>query len=164
MKQYISISIFLFALISFTTSNAQNFQKGDLIANAGIGLGSTFTFVGLGLPIGGGVEYGITDKIGVGGEIGVVSGGGLTAFYVGPKGYYHFNELLNVQSEELDVYGGISILYRSFSVGDAFFTLSSGLYPGFHVGARYYFSEKFAAYAELGNSYSWLRVGAAIKL
>src|SRR5690606_34749867 len=88
--------IFLFLIFSglVTNAGAQSFEKGDVIVNAGIGLGSTFTFVGgLGLPLGGGVEFAVTEAIGVGGEFGLVSGGGLTAIYVGPKGYYHFNDL-----------------------------------------------------------------------
>ena len=145
--------------------NAQVFQKGDIVAHAGIGLGSTYSFGGLGLPLGGGVEFGITDNIGVGGDIGFVSASGLTIFYIGPKGYYHFNDLLNLDSDELDVYGGLRILSRHFSVGEGIFGVSaSGIYPGLHVGGRYFFSESLGAYAELGNSYGWLKVGVCLKL
>lgn len=143
---------------------SQSFQKGDLIANAGIGLGSTFAFTGgLGLPLGGGVEFGVTDAIGVGGEIGFVSGGGLTAIYVGPKGYYHFNELLNIENEKLDVYAGLSLYYRHFSYSGFSFGIGSGIYPGFHIGGRYYFSDNFGVTAELGNSYGWLKAGICLK-
>lgn len=139
------------------------FREGDIIANVGIGLGSTFSFAGLGLPLGGGVEYGITDAIGVGGEIGFVSGGGLTALYIGPKGYYHFNELLDIENEKLDLYAGLSIYYRHFSYSGFSFGIGSGIYPGFHIGGRYYFSDNFGAYAELGNSYGWLKAGVCLK-
>ncbi|NND08873.1 MAG: hypothetical protein HKN87_21075 [Saprospiraceae bacterium] len=167
MKNQINIIFLVLGLTSFfcLDMHAQIFQKGDIVAHAGIGLGSTYSFGGLGLPLGGGVEFGVTDNIGVGGDVGFVSASGLTIFYIGPKGYYHFNDLLNLDSEELDVYGGISILYRNFSVGDGIFGVTaSGIYPGFHVGGRYFFSENLGAYAELGNSYGWLKVGVCLKL
>lgn len=165
MKNQINPILFIIAVCFSYQIHAQTFQQGDIIAYAGIGLGSTYSFAGLGLPLGGGVEFGVTDAIGVGGEVGFVSTSGLTIFYIGPKGYYHLNDLLNIDSEELDVYGGISILYRNFSVGTGVFGVSaSGIYPGFHVGGRYYFSENLGAYAELGNSYSWFRVGISLKL
>lgn len=48
----------------FINAQGQSFQDGDLIINAGIGLGSTFVFAGgLGLPLGGGMEYGVPDAI-----------------------------------------------------------------------------------------------------
>lgn len=142
-----------------------SFQQGDVIINAGIGLGTTFAFTGtLGIPFGGGVEYGITDAIGVGGFTGFASGGGLSVFYIGGKGSYHFNELLNIDNEMLDVYAGLSIYYRNFSYSGFNFGIGSGIQPGFHVGGRYYFSEKFGVQAELGNSYGWLTAGVVFKL
>ncbi len=164
MKTHLLFICTLLTLTFCQVGYSQVFEKGNVILNAGIGLGSTFTFAGLGLPIGGGAEFGITDAIGVGGEIGFVSASGLSILYVGPKGYYHLNDILKLESDELDIYGGVSILYRSFSFKEVSFAFSSGLYPGIFAGGRYYFSENVAAYAELGNSYSWFKVGACLKL
>src|SRR5690554_5925259 len=117
------------------------FQEGDLVLNAGIGLGTTFTFAGsLGLPFGASVEYGITDAIGVGGFAGYASGGGLNVLYVGAKGSYHFNELLNLENDMLDLYAGLSLYYRNFSYSGINFGVASGIQLGFHIGGRYYFS------------------------
>lgn len=150
------------------SANAQEgyaFQESDLVINAGIGLGTTFSFTGsLGLPFGGGVEYGITDAIGVGGFLGFASGGGLSVFYIGAKGSYHFNELLDLQNDMLDLYAGLSLYYRNFSFSGFNFPLGSGIVPGFHLGGRYYFSESFGVFAELGNSFGWLTAGVAFKL
>lgn len=141
------------------------FQESDLVLNAGIGLGTTFTFAGsLGLPFGAGLEYGITDAIGVGGFAGYASGGGLSVLYIGAKGSYHFNELLELDNDMLDLYAGLSIYYRNFSVSGINFGIGSGIQPGFHLGGRYYFSETFGAYAELGNSFGWLTAGVVFKL
>lgn len=170
MKKLYFFSLALMGFLLFNpNAQAQGdgyaFQEGDLVLNAGIGLGTTFTFAGtLGLPFGAGVEYGVTDAIGVGGFVGYASGGGLSVFYIGAKGSYHFNELLNLDNDQLDLYGGLSIYYRNFSVTGINFGIGSGIQPGFHIGGRYYFSETFGAYAELGNSYGWLTAGVVFKL
>ena len=141
------------------------FQESDLVINAGIGLGTTFSFAGsLGLPFGASVEYGITDAIGVGGFAGYASGGGLNVLYVGAKGSYHFNELLNLENDMLDLYAGLSLYYRNFSYSGINFGVASGIQLGFHIGGRYYFSDSFGVYGELGNSFGWLTVGVAFKL
>jgi hypothetical protein len=167
MKKVILVCISIALGLSLSQhAHAQVYEKGDVIINAGIGLGTTFSFGpgGLGIPFGGGAEFAITDVIGVGGEFGFLSGSGITVFYIGPKGYYHFNELLNIENEALDVYGGLALFYRNFSFsGFGGFGLGSGIVPGFHVGGRYYFSEKFGVMAELGNSYGWLKLGVCLK-
>lgn len=162
---------FVFHNPNATAQQGYAFQKSDVVINAGIGLGTTFAFTGsLGLPFGGGVEYGITDGIGVGGFVGYASGGDLSVFYIGGKGSYHFNELLNIKNENLDLYAGLGIYYRKFSFSGFDFGLGSGfgfgsgIRPGFHIGGRYYFSEKFGVQAELGNSYGWLTAGVVLKL
>lgn len=164
---FLFIALSGFMLYSQTTVAQDvntSFQEGDLIINAGIGLGTTFSYSGtLGLPLGGGVEYGITDAIGVGGEAGFASGGGLSVFYIGAKGSYHFNDLLKIEDEKWDVYGGLGLYYRSFTVSGINFGLGSGITAGIHAGARYYFSDKFGVYAELGNSYAWLKAGVVFK-
>ena len=79
MKNFYFFSLVLVGiLLGGPRAEAQSdyaFQEGDLVLNAGIGLGTTFTFAGsLGLPFGAGVEYGITDAMGVGGFLGYASG------------------------------------------------------------------------------------------
>jgi len=167
-KLYFILIVLSGILFHSQTSVAQevntSFQEGDLIVNAGIGLGTTFSYAGtLGLPFGGGVEYGITDAIGIGGETGFASGGGLSVFYLGAKGSYHFNDLLKIEDNKWDVYGGLGLFYRSFTVTGINFGLGSGIIAGFHAGARYYFSDKFGVNGELGNTYAWLKAGVVFK-
>ena len=110
MKKLLSIGCLVLGMILTinTHTSAQSFQESDIIVNAGIGLGSTYSWVGLSLPIGGGLEYGVKDlevgSIGVGGDIGFISGGGLTITYLGAKGSYHFNELFELEDDNLDIY------------------------------------------------------------
>lgn len=134
-----NLCFILIALLGFffhspdaTAQEGYAFQKGDVVINAGIGLGTTFAFTGsLGLPFGGGVEYGITDAIGVGGFAGFASGGGLSVFYIGGKASYYFNELLNIKNEMLDLYAGLGIYYRNFSFSGFNFGIGNGIRPGF---------------------------------
>ncbi len=166
-KLYFLVIVLLGIFIAQPRANAQEgyaFQESDLIINAGIGLGSTFAFTGSYIPFGASVEYGITDAIGVGGLIGYGSGSGLSVFHIGAKGSYHFNELLNLETDLLDLYAGLSLYYRNFSVSGINFNIGSGVLVGFHIGGRYYFSESFGVFAELGNGIGWLTAGVAFKL
>lgn len=152
-------------LLSGQGIHAQNaFNKGDVVINAGIGLGNTFSFGGLGLPLGAGVEYGVTDDIGVSLDGGFVSGTGITATYIGARGSYHLNRVLELNGDEFDFYAGLGLYYRSFSIDGIGFTLSSGAVAAFHAGGRYYFSDNFGVQAELGNSYGWMKLGVVYKL
>ncbi|TYP95149.1 hypothetical protein LX73_0444 [Fodinibius salinus] len=169
-----------FTLFSAYSTNAQDnmatsypFQEGDLVINAGIGLGATYSTFGgggLGLPLGAGAEYGVADLetgiIGVGGDFGFISGSGVSILYIGGKGSYHFNELLELGNDNLDLYGGLGLYYRNYSFSNSFVSsnVGSGMVAAFHLGARYYFSEQLGAYAELGNNWGWLNIGVAFKL
>lgn len=172
MKNIIKItSLLVGLLLTYSMSvQAQPFQEGDLVINGGIGVGTTYSWGAgsLGLPIGGGVEYGITDvevgSIGVGGDFGFVSGNGLTITYIGGKGSYHFNELFELENEDVDLYGGLGIYYRSFSWDNNFGSSADGMVAGFHLGGRYYFADNLGGYAELGNNWAWLNFGVVYKL
>lgn len=154
-------------LLSNPNASAQSFVEGDMVINGGIGLGTTYSWgAGLGLPFGGGLEYGITNletgAIGIGGTVGYVGGTGLSILYIGGKGSYHY-PLEN--NEDWDLYGGLSLLYRNFNWGSNFISANtSGVTVGFHLGARYYFSDNVGIYAELGNNWAWLNAGVAFKL
>lgn len=156
------LGLFMFSPEAEAQTNT-SFQEGDLALNAGIGVGSTFSFAGLGLPLGASLEYGVKDAIGVGGEAGFVSGGGLTMFIIGAKGSYHFNEIFKIEDNSWDLYAGLGLYYRHFSYSGFTFNYGSGIYPGFHAGARYYFSDSFGVHAELGNTYGWLKAGVTFK-
>lgn len=170
MKKLVLITCFFSTIFLLTASNvkAQNFQENDVVINAGVGLGTTYSWTGsLGIPVGASLEYGITNlevgSIGVGGDVGFVSGSGLTIFYLGSRGSYYFNEMLNVENEKLDIYGGLGLYYRNFSYSGSG-TFSNGIVGSFHLGSRYYFSDNIGAYGELGNSWGWLNVGVTVKL
>lgn len=148
--------IFLFSV----NVNAQ-YAKGDKLLNVGIGVNSYYSG---GIPFSASFEYGITDEISVGAGLDYlnysykVSGSkyGFSAIYIGGRGSYHFNKLFNLDIEELDLYGGASLGFRSFSWKDNYNnstlgnTYGNGVYVGIHIGARYYFAPSVGAFLEVG--------------
>ena len=173
MKKLLTIlfvTAITFLPFSIQSLYAQSFQEEDLVINAGIGLGTTFsTFnANFGLPIGAGIEYGITTlesgSIGFGGDVGFVSGSGITMTTFGIRGSYYFTELLELDEPNLDTYAGLGIYYRNFSYENTTIDWGSGAYAAFHVGARYYFSESVGAYAEIGNNWGWFNLGVVLDI
>lgn len=167
----IKITLFLVALTT-TKLFAQNgaFSKGDKLLNIGIGVNS---FYDGGIPFGASFEKGITNNISVGLNADYLSSDyaslKFTAFYFSARASYHVNDLLKIESEKYDVYGGPTLGYRSFSWKDTDQNLGdnygSGLFLGLYVGGRYYFNDKIGLFAEVGFIGSTNgRIGVAFKL
>ncbi|MBL7756595.1 MAG: hypothetical protein JNL59_04350 [Chitinophagaceae bacterium] len=141
-------------------AHAQNggFKNGDKLLNLGIGVNSYYD---KGIPFGASFEAGITDAISVGGNVDYLSSKyasdfKFTALYIAARGSYHFNELLKITNEKVDVYAGVTLGYRAFSwkndynnggLGNSY---GSGVFLGGYAGARYYFGTGIGAFAELG--------------
>lgn len=172
MRKSKQIMLSLAAMIIMAAgANAQE-VKGTNFLNAGVGIG-TFGFHGNGIPITASFEHGFTDKISAGVTVGyartkVNSDYRYTYYLVGARGSYHFNELLNVANEQLDIYGGASLFYRGFKArykglyGDGDFKASGGgLDIAIHAGARYMFAGNIGGYAELGYGISPLQLGVS---
>jgi hypothetical protein len=181
----------LFALIFIFgafISNAQIVAKGEKFVNFGLGLGSTLYsghhYKGQIPPISISAEYIILDglledkaAVGVGGYLGFSSykwkyetadwGWKYSNIIIGPRGYFHYNFL-----DKLDTYTGILLGYNistskeygNIVPGYDFSSSNGGVVWSWFVGGRYYFSDKFAAMAELGYGISYLNIGVAIKL
>ena len=183
MKTYCKSFIALaFALSLGTAANAQMFQKGQIDLNLGVSIGSTLSGSGAGYstslpPLSASVDYGVTDKISVGGFLGYASskfkyaGFGTDYEYkytytvFGVRGAYHFD-----LTEKLDTYAGAMLGYNIVSVtasGDAavgFAAAASAPALGAFLGARYRFTEKIGAFAELGYGLGYLTLGLNVKL
>jgi len=182
-----------FALSVASYAQTSTFNEGDLVFNAGIGLGSTL-YSGTGynstlpaISISG--EYGvkedfITDDLtlGLGGYIGIAGskfeasyptfGGTRTYGYkynytiIGARGTVHYPFV-----DKLDTYAGVMLGYNIVTVketGDfpaGFDNASaSSVAISAYIGGRYYFTDNFAAMAELGYGIAWLNIGVALKL
>lgn len=137
------------------------FDKGDKLFNAGIGLNTRYSGS---VPVVASFEYGITDVISIGAGMDFISTNygivganyGYSVFTIGARGSYHLNKLLNLNIERLDTYCGGSIGYRAFNWKDNSFTgqptgntWGSGLAVMAHAGARYYFTPMIGVFAEV---------------
>lgn len=173
--------IFTIAIALGLSASAQTYDEGDNLLNIGIGLGSAFrTGTSTLPPFSVSFEHGFTDKISAGGILAYMGSkeevSVFTTTYTfkysyiifGARGSYHF-----YNTDKLDAYGGAMLGYV---VGNSkvevdgpsgFFTPQpasvGGVAYGFHLGGRYYFSDKMGAFAELGYGLAILNVGITAK-
>jgi hypothetical protein len=174
-KSFLLAFAFLFVSVAFAQRN-NSYSQGDKLLNVGIGLNSYYSG---GIPFGASLEFGVTETISVGANVdylsytynyGALGNYKFTALYFGGRGSYHFNELFNLNNEKVDLYGGATLGYRSFSWKDSFSSTSigdsygSGVYLGIFVGGKYYFSDNVGGFAELGAIGSTnVRIGLAFR-
>ncbi len=170
--KFLCVILLMVFSASFASAQAR-YDKGDVLLNAGIGLG--YYYAG-GVPLLLSAEWAVNDVITVGPYFGYTSyrynwgfGGRwkYTFIDLGVKGSYHFSELFEIRNEKVDVYGGLSLgfLISSYS-GDGTFNdpYSGGVRAGIHAGARYFFSEQVAGFGELGYGIAPLALGLTFKL
>jgi hypothetical protein len=189
MLKKIFVALFLTGWIMSGAYAQDVFAKGDKVANIGIGLGSYLGGAGYKQslpPISVSYEQGIVsgllnDKasIGVGGYLAYTANEWETVYgnfnygykysylIFGARGVFHY-QFVN----KLDTYAGVMLGYNVVNgkyFGDdlggytpAAAAASSFTYSTF-VGARYYFSDKFAAFAELGYGIAAIELGVALK-
>ena len=173
------IIILFFMMISMAiVSNAQNaFQQNDKLLGVGLGLNSYYNG---GSPVGVSYEIGVTDNISVGGSFDYISktyeyaGAADTkfsTFYLAARASYHLNRLIQLNTDNVDLYGGAALGYRSFTWSNPYFgsaldnNYNSGLYLGLYVGGKYYFSHSVGVFLEVGAVGSTnARVGLGFKL
>ncbi|MBS1490377.1 MAG: hypothetical protein JSS93_07605 [Bacteroidetes bacterium] len=169
-KIYVLISVL--SVVAFSNRVLAQYQQGDKLLNLGVGLNSYYS---AGLPLSASFEYGFTPEISAGGIIDYISSDyysyRYTSMFFGARGSYHFNKLLNINDKSWDIYGGASLGFRTFSWGSGYGntvpggTYASGLFLGIHAGARYYFTPRVGAFAELGAlGSSNARLGVTFKL
>lgn len=173
MKKIILSVLVLTAVVTVSAQNGA-YSKGDKLLNIGVGANSYYSG---GIPLGASLEFGVTDDISVGvnadylsHKYNAVSSYKFTALYLGARGSYHFNNLLNINNDKVDLYGGLTLGYRVFSWKDNYSnnlldnSYGSGVYLGGFVGGKYYFSDNVGAFLELGAIGSTnARLGVAFK-
>jgi hypothetical protein len=179
--------ILLFVAIAFSLTQLlaqeSTFVKGDKVLNLGIGIGSGYysgsyyktTVPPISASFEVAVKDGVLEKgsIGVGGYVAYAAhkweylgwGWKYTNIIIGARGTFHY-PLVN----KLDTYTGLVLGYNISNskeygtpTGFDYNATSSGLIYAWVVGGRYYFSDKFAAFAELGVGIVYLNLGVALK-
>lgn len=151
MKKYFLVII---ALIAVNVVSAQSpLEVGKLQVNAGLGFSSW------GLPVYGGLDYGLMDDITIGAEGSFrtfndnIAGVKYTHTVIGisGNGNYHFNTLLDIPSE-WDFYAGLSIGFYMWNSSAGYTgNNASGLGLGAQIGGRYFINDKLGLNLELGG-------------
>lgn len=179
------ISIFIFVILSLNVQS-QTFELGQKDLSFGVGFGSPWVNKGYYStipPLSAAFDYGWRDDYGPG----IISVGA----YFGMAGYryeypdidfgwtyttavmmgraaYHYNF-----TENLDTYAGFGVGFRTVTSRefgakpeDGNYVADSGIQMAgtVYVGARYYFAQNFATYAELGYGISIFTLGVSFKL
>jgi hypothetical protein len=175
MKKVIVILSFCALILSSRHAFAQyEYDKGDVLINAGLGFGY---FYASGVPVTASVEFAITDAISVGPYLGFTGYRynflgykyNYTFIDIGARGSYHFSKHIDMNTDKLDLYGAVLLGYTisSFSGDDA--PGYSDNYPsivkfGLAAGARWYFTDRFAVNGEVGYGIAPLMLGVTFKL
>ncbi|MBN2482016.1 MAG: outer membrane beta-barrel protein [Bacteroidales bacterium] len=181
------LGLIMALFIPAAPAKAQIFDKGDFVLNLGLGIGATY-YTGLYYktsfpPVFVSGDYCLREalgpgNLGVGGYMGynaykweyTYSGGTwgykYSTFIIGPRGTYHFVDLV----DNLDLYGGVLLgarIVTSKEFGDYYgynYTAnSSGVAYSLFAGARYYFTPNFGVMAELGYGIAYLSLAASLK-
>ncbi len=185
MKKLILVTVAIFAVAVVYAQTP--FKKGDKVINAGLGFGTYGA--GSALPLSVSFEYGFKDNLfdeksslSFGGYAGYYSyqssfgsfsgkdwGWKYTNILIGGRAAVHY-DLFEVK--KLDTYAGLMLGYNIASssyYGESGNNLAvSSSVGGFvyssFIGARYYFTEKIAAFAEIGYGVSAIELGVSFKL
>jgi hypothetical protein len=170
-------------LIQAQESPESMFNKGDKVINLGIGIGNTLysgSYYTRGVPpislsYEQGIVDGVFDKgvIGIGGYVGYTSykydylgwGYKYSNIIIGAGGLFHYPLV-----KKLDTYAGILLGYNiatstefGTDPGLDFDATSGGIVFSGFVGARYYFTESIAAFAQLGYGIAYLTFGVSFR-
>ncbi len=185
MKKLVAIALVAIFSIPLLQAQESMFDLGDRVVNLGIGFGTTL-YSGLYYergfpPLSISYEQAIKDDvlekgvIGVGGYLGYSSyswdylgwGYKYSNIIFGGGGFFHYPLV-----DKLDTYVGILLGYKIATTsefgtnpgGYDYNTTSGGLVFSSFVGARYYFTDNFAVFGQVGYGISYLTIGVSLKL
>lgn len=177
------------ALFSFSALQAQEsmFNLGDNVLSLGIGIGNSLysgSYYSSGVPpLTLSFEHAIKDEILEKGVIGIVGSIGYNSYKYRYSystydyGWNYSNIVLAVGGtfhypllDKLDTYGAIALGYNIATSkeygnvpGDDYSSSYGGFVFGIYVGARYYFTEQFAAFAQVGYGIAYLSFGVSVR-
>ena len=183
MKKLLAIAAVVFLSFSAVQAQESMFNLGDKVVSAGIGFGSTLysgTYYSRGVPpISLSYEQAVKDGILEKGVIGVGGWVGYTSYkydYLG-WGYKYSNIIFGVMGafhyplvDKLDTYAGIGLGYNIVSAnefgintGYDYSATSGGIVFAGMIGARYYFTDGFAVFAQAGYGIAYFTVGVSLR-
>ena len=179
MKKII-IGCCLFCLVSVPVSaQIPTFSKGDNVVNFGIGFGGTMysaysltsSHVSRMPAFFASYENCIIDgvwddysSIGVGGQIAYSSVSWKNSDWkihnvlIGARGALHYAFV-----DKLDTYAGVMMGYKIVTDNTDFYKYNNAFASDFFVGARYYLTDSFSVFSELGYYVSLVSLGVSLK-
>lgn len=157
-------------LLSNQTYAQMPVDKGTKFLNAGVGLGGYggWGYLGTGsIALGASLELGVAKNItaGVAGTFRTFSNVG-SSYVIGARGSYHFNEILNINDDKVDLYAGLGLGYSGFSWKSSYAGIvgsNGSVVMLAHLGGRYFFANNLGAFAEVGYGVAPLQVGVTFK-
>jgi len=182
-RTFVILASLLIAVPSIQAQESM-FNLGDKVVNLGIGIGNTLytgSYYNRGVPpISISYEQAIVDEVLEKGVIGIMGYVGYTSYkydYLG-WGYKYSNIIIGAGGlfhyplvDKLDTYAGILLGYNIASatefgtpIGWDYDATSGGIVFSGFVGARYYFTDRFAAFGQVGYGIAYLTFGVSIKL
>jgi len=183
MKKNYLIALTLLITLPALQAQESMFNLGDKVINLGIGLGNTLysgTYYNKGVPpVSFSYEQAIVDEVLEKGVIGLMGYVGYTSYkydYLG-WGYKYSNIIIGAGGlfhypliDKLDTYAGILLGYNIANAtefgtpsGWDYNATSGGIVFSGFIGARYYFTEQFAAFAQVGYGIAYLTLGVSIR-
>jgi len=184
------LAFFVALMFAFPAIKGQEnmFDLGDKVISVGLGIGNTLYIGGSGYstmvpPISISFEQAVVDDIFEKGVLGVGGSFGYTSFKYRYNfdnqdwGWNYHNIILGAGAllhypllDRLDTYLGTMLGYNWSTIaeygdtGDNIADSAEGfVFAGF-IGGRYYFTEQFAAFAQLGYGVAYLTLGVSIRL
>ena len=188
MKKTISLIIIAFCISGI--ANAQAFTKESFAANLGFGFGwysygySVSSFPAITFS----AEKGVWDVE----DVGVISLGGTVGWkaakydwpFLNDKYEYKWTDFIVaargtlhpqlIDNDKVDLYGGVALgvrfeTYKYYlpnynSEATEYTDNNANPLLGIYVGGRYYFSDHFGVFAELGYGLGYLTIGASYKI
>ncbi|MDX9726679.1 MAG: hypothetical protein RBT38_09870 [Bacteroidales bacterium] len=183
MKKTIAAIIIFSLSLLHLAGQKPSFSKGDKAFNLGTGIGSNLFsgtyYIPILPPFSVSIETGIKDHILEKGVLGVGAFGAFSSYkfrysnngwktsevIIGGRGSFHYPFV-----DDLDTYTGIMAGYGIMSneffgsyTEEDYTGSSNGFRWAWFVGARYYFVESMAAFAEIGYGVSYLNAGIAFR-
>lgn len=170
--RFLALLALIVASLSYQNASAQEIRQGDFLLNAGLGFGYYYAG-GVTFNVNG--EYSVTDDLGIGGYLGFTRWDRGYAGYdydytfidFGARASYHFARVFKVRNKKFDPYAGGILGFVTSSYdgpGNGYNDPYDGeVRIGVHAGARYYFTDNFAGYGEVGYGVSSLVLGVTFK-
>lgn len=167
MKKTIAVLTLILGIVFSSHAQEKSFQKGNILLNPGIGLGSNYSNRGGFHPsFSFSADFGVHDYVSVGPYVGATFFDGLTGVDVGGRVNFHWWQLLD-DRVNADLKQSQFEFYSTLWMGVEIFEKHGGFDAGFTLGARWYpkSNNRFALHGQFGYTpISFSTIGATIKI